>query len=173
MDERFSGTVRITNISDFIAPSAKCIIPLQMQTGEPLVTIRKRQAAMTETKKSAIKISLNDCLACSGCITSAETILVEEQSLTTDGIAGKQLCVVTVSPQSVCSIAVKRGLSVSQAAQLIASYFFSIGIHFVVDSSLGSSSMPRGSISRTSVQISSTYLGLFMPWICVLRREEP
>uniref|UniRef100_A0A158P9A9 Fe_hyd_lg_C domain-containing protein n=1 Tax=Angiostrongylus cantonensis TaxID=6313 RepID=A0A158P9A9_ANGCA len=74
-----------------------------------------------------VKISLNDCLACSGCITSAETILVEEQSLTRflDGIVGKQLCVVTVSPQSVCSIAVKRGLSTSQAARLIASYFFS------------------------------------------------
>lgn len=26
-------------------------------------------------------ISLNDCLACSGCITSAESVLVQQQSL--------------------------------------------------------------------------------------------
>lgn len=139
MDEGFNGTVRIANISDFIAPSTKCIVPLQTQTAEPLVTVRKTQPAMNEAKKITVKISLNDCLACSGCITSAETILVEEQSLTRflDGIVGKQLCVVTVSPQSVCSIAIKRGLSTSQAARVIASYFFSRGIHFVVDSSFG------------------------------------
>ena len=29
----------------------------------------------------AVKISLNDCLACNGCITSAETVLIEEQSI--------------------------------------------------------------------------------------------
>ncbi|XGW17908.1 hypothetical protein V3C99_002481 [Haemonchus contortus] len=110
MDEGFSGTVRISNISDFIAPSA-----------------------------GAVKISLNDCLACSGCITSAETVLVEEQSLTRllEGMSSKQLSVITVCPQSVCSIAVKRQIPVSQAAQLIASYFFSKGAHYVVDSTFG------------------------------------
>ncbi|VDO22591.1 unnamed protein product [Haemonchus placei] len=110
MEEGFSGTVRISNISDFIAPSA-----------------------------GAVKISLNDCLACSGCITSAETVLVEEQSLTRllEGMSSKQLSVITVCPQSVCSIAVKRQIPVSQAAQLIASYFFSKGAHYVVDSTFG------------------------------------
>jgi iron only hydrogenase large subunit-like protein len=27
-----------------------------------------------------VKVSLHDCLACSGCITSAETVLIEQQS---------------------------------------------------------------------------------------------
>lgn len=43
----------------------------------------------------------------------------------------KQLFVVTVSPQSVSSIAVKRQISASDAARLIATYFFSKGkAHF-------------------------------------------
>jgi hypothetical protein len=29
----------------------------------------------------AVKVSLNDCLACSGCVTSAETVLLQAQSL--------------------------------------------------------------------------------------------
>ncbi|KAK5971887.1 Cytosolic Fe-S cluster assembly factor [Trichostrongylus colubriformis] len=142
MDEGFSGTVRISNISDFIAPSANCIIPLEARVvEEPLVAVRKRQTVKEETKKGAVKISLNDCLACSGCITSAETVLVEEQSITRllEGMTGKQLSVITVCPQSVCSIAVKRKISVPRAAQLIASYFFSKGAHYVVDSTFGRS----------------------------------
>ncbi|WKX99084.1 hypothetical protein Q1695_014174 [Nippostrongylus brasiliensis] len=141
MDEGASGTVRITNISDFIAPNANCIIPLETKREEPLVSVRKRQApdSINGVKKSAVKISLNDCLACSGCITSAETVLIEEQSLSRvlEGMAGKQLCVISVSPQSVCSIAVKRRISVAQAAKLVASYFISKGAHFVIDSSFG------------------------------------
>ncbi|KAK6046125.1 iron only hydrogenase large subunit domain protein [Cooperia oncophora] len=54
-------------------------------------------------------------------------------------MSGKQISVVTVCPQSVCSIAVKRKISVSQAARMIASYFFSKGAHYVVDSTFGRS----------------------------------
>ncbi|CAJ0598948.1 unnamed protein product [Cylicocyclus nassatus] len=140
MSEEFSGVVRLTNISDFIAPNPNCIIPLETRTvEEPLVAVRKKQRDEDRPKKGAIKISLNDCLACSGCITSAETVLVEEQSLMRllDGFSEKKLCVVTVSPQSVCSIAVKRNLTLSETAKLISSFFFSKGAHYVIDSSFG------------------------------------
>ncbi|KAK6015092.1 hypothetical protein OSTOST_19494, partial [Ostertagia ostertagi] len=105
MDEGFSGTVRISNISDFIAPkrlAMNCIIPLETRiVEEPLVAVRKRDTVKNGAKKGAVKISLNDCLACSGCITSAETVLVEEQSITRllDGMSSKQLSVITVCPQ--------------------------------------------------------------------------
>lgn len=139
MDEGFSGTVRLTNISDFIAPSPNCIIPIEAKAEEPLVAVRSRQGAKNGVRKGPVKISLNDCLACSGCITSAETVLVEEQSITRllEGMTDKQLFVVTVSPQSVSSIAVKRQISASDAARLIATYFFSKGAHYVIDSSFG------------------------------------
>lgn len=34
-----------------------------------------------DTGTSAVKVTLQDCLACSGCVTSAETVLLEHQSI--------------------------------------------------------------------------------------------
>lgn len=41
--------------------------------------IAQSQAGL-ETKLEKAKITLNDCLACSGCITSAESVLITQQS---------------------------------------------------------------------------------------------
>lgn len=35
----------------------------------------------TPVKVEKAKISLDDCLACSGCVTSAETVLINQQSI--------------------------------------------------------------------------------------------
>ena len=34
-----------------------------------------------EAGSGAVKVTLQDCLACSGCVTSAETVLLEHQSV--------------------------------------------------------------------------------------------
>ena len=39
------------------------------------------QTLPTQSEADPIKISLQDCLACSGCVTSAETVLLEHQSI--------------------------------------------------------------------------------------------
>ena len=39
------------------------------------------QTLPVKSEKDAVKISLQDCLACSGCVTSAETVLLEHQSI--------------------------------------------------------------------------------------------
>lgn len=53
-------------------------------------------------------INLNDCLACSGCITSSEGILItsQSQSILLDFLQDRQdkLLVITVSPQSLASL---------------------------------------------------------------------
>lgn len=36
---------------------------------------------LIKKKENVAKVSLQDCLACSGCITTAETILIETQSI--------------------------------------------------------------------------------------------
>ena len=65
-------------------------------------------------KSSSIQVSLSDCLACSGCVTSAETVLMQQQSvseLLNKNFADKtQKLIVTISPQSVASLAVKYAL---------------------------------------------------------------
>jgi iron only hydrogenase large subunit-like protein len=60
----------------------------------------------------AVKVTLHDCLACSGCITTAETLLLEQQSTgellaALKPQAGKRV-VVTVSPQSRAALAGQR-----------------------------------------------------------------
>lgn len=56
----------------------------------------------------SLQVSLHDCLACSGCITSAETVLLQQQS--GDEFLAKLAdptlaVVVTVSPQSRAALA--------------------------------------------------------------------
>lgn len=134
-----------------------CIIPLTGQSTSskgglklngiaddaetPLVSIRTSKAAASKSPaKKPVKITLNDCLACSGCVTTAEAILIEQQSgeqligaLATHRAASftdRRIAVVTVSPQSLSSIAVGRRLSLAQAAQLIVAFFKQAGSLF-------------------------------------------
>uniref|UniRef100_A0A1I7TWN1 Fe_hyd_lg_C domain-containing protein n=1 Tax=Caenorhabditis tropicalis TaxID=1561998 RepID=A0A1I7TWN1_9PELO len=142
-DSGFSGVVRLSNVSDFIAPNLDCIVPLETRVvekkkEEPQVNIRqkKKQRPVDEEKKS-VKISLADCLACNGCITTAETVLVEEQSIgrLLEGIKNFPMAVITVSPQSIVSIAVKLQKTSEEVAIRIARYFKRRGVKYVIDSS--------------------------------------
>ena len=84
------------------------------------------------------QISLKDCLACSGCITSAETVLVQQQSVAeffsilneTD-----KLVVVSISPQTRASIASHFNITLAEAQKRLVLLFNKIGIKYVYDSS--------------------------------------
>ncbi|KAG8920154.1 Cytosolic Fe-S cluster assembly factor nar1 [Tulasnella sp. 418] len=103
----FSGALKLTDLNDFITPSQACIKPVEQVVDEDENLLREAGAASTQiqidssgayhevtstgtgnadskgTKTKKLKkaeISLNDCLACSGCITSAESVLITMQS---------------------------------------------------------------------------------------------
>lgn len=57
--------VKLDNLNDFIQPGTACVKPSQPKAG---------------TVAKVNDISLSDCLACSGCITTAETVLVQQQN---------------------------------------------------------------------------------------------
>ncbi|GMI12859.1 hypothetical protein TrRE_jg9430 [Triparma retinervis] len=91
------AALHLNNVSDYIEPSMACINPLftggvdKTNEGEP-TTKKKPVVALSlemeegeqepepafEPKKATI--SLSDCLACSGCVTSSESVLVNNQS---------------------------------------------------------------------------------------------
>ncbi|KAK0212670.1 iron hydrogenase [Desarmillaria ectypa] len=102
----FSGALTLTDLNDFIGPSQACIKPVE-QTNSISGTEKDAGAAATEirvdssgsyyevsadglsslrkhsssgTKLEQPQVNLNDCLACSGCITSAESVLITLQS---------------------------------------------------------------------------------------------
>lgn len=80
-----------------------------------------------------VQVSLTDCLACSGCVTSAETILIEQQShtevynlLESNKLCGdesRRMIVVTLSHQAIVSISAKYELPPQIAAEKLVSFF--------------------------------------------------
>jgi iron only hydrogenase large subunit-like protein len=103
-----------------------------------------RNKVSTSSSGSASKvatISLNDCLACSGCVTSAESVLIEQQSANKliNKLAEQQagdsgdIVVVAMSPQSRAAIASRLGISSGEAFLRIASVLKGMGVRYVVD----------------------------------------
>uniref|UniRef100_A0A8C0FVQ6 Cytosolic iron-sulfur assembly component 3 n=1 Tax=Bubo bubo TaxID=30461 RepID=A0A8C0FVQ6_BUBBB len=94
-------------------------------------------------KLEKAKITLNDCLACSGCITSAESVLITQQSheelckmLAFNKTAApdeRKLVVVSVSPQSRASLAARCKMGVLETAKKLTAFFKSLGVHYVFD----------------------------------------
>jgi iron only hydrogenase large subunit-like protein len=147
-----SAILSASDLNDFIAPGVACIKPI-----EPLSTHHKDTSAnpyevTTEDKLAAAnpqpaQISLTDCLACSGCVTSAEAMLVSLQSHGevldtldkwrswdgpregyTNGVNGgtnghtteeSRIFVATISPQVRASIAATYGISIREASNMI------------------------------------------------------
>ncbi|KZT41487.1 iron hydrogenase [Sistotremastrum suecicum HHB10207 ss-3] len=139
----FSGALTITDLNDFISPSQACIKPVEVKDAPPpdpgaaATTIHVDTlggyyeigdvSAKTPAKKlETAQISLNDCLACSGCITSAESVLITLQShsevlsfLSSNpppSSADHKVPVFSIAPQSLASLTAS--LSSSSSSQV-------------------------------------------------------
>ncbi|KFO34761.1 cytosolic iron-sulfur assembly component 3 [Fukomys damarensis] len=153
MASPFSGVLQLTDLDDFIGPSQDCIKPMKVDK-RPGSTVAKIQIEDDGSyfqidqdggtrRLEKAKVSLNDCLACSGCVTSAETVLITQQSheeLRKVLDANKtvppdqqRLVVLSVSPQSRASLAARFQLSPTDTARKLTSFFKKIGAHFVFD----------------------------------------
>lgn len=97
-----------------------------------------------------MEITLQDCLACSGCITSAEGVLITQQSqeellkvlrenqtlkATGDNDQGK-IIVFTISIQPLLSLAHRYQLSVEDAARHLAGYLRHLGADYVLSTKI-------------------------------------
>ncbi|OCF39088.1 cytosolic Fe-S cluster assembly factor NAR1 [Kwoniella heveanensis CBS 569] len=147
----FSGALTITDLDDFLTPSQACIIPVRnaktATEGEgpteihidsnnnyyEVATYPTGDAGpSTLNNKKALEkaeINLNDCLACSGCITSTESMLITLQShnevlsfissnpvaLDPDAPCHKpRLPILSISPQTLASLSAAYSTSSSR-----------------------------------------------------------
>ncbi|KAM6957315.1 cytosolic Fe-S cluster assembly factor narfl [Aplochiton taeniatus] len=152
MASHFSGVLQLTDLDDFITPSQECVKPVKVEKkqGKSVAKIQIEDDGSYfqinqdggKHKLEKAKITLNDCLACSGCITSAESVLITQQSHeelyrvlreNKSGDTGQRVVVVSVSPQSRASLAARYGLSSSEAGRRLTAFFKRLGVHHVFD----------------------------------------
>lgn len=145
-----SAILSADDLNDFISPGVACIKPVEtLPQQQPEETVNPYEVTTEEKVKAEnappAQISLTDCLACSGCVTSAEAVLVSLQSHSevldtldkygelqvpwtsqNDGAAGGagedeegRIFVATVSPQSRASLAATYGVSEREAGHMV------------------------------------------------------
>ncbi|KAM5440667.1 Cytosolic Fe-S cluster assembly factor nar1 [Microsporum canis] len=132
-----SAILSADDLNDFISPGVACIKPVETlpkKKEENLYEVTTEDKLEEENPPPA-QISLTDCLACSGCVTSAEAVLVSLQShaevLNTldaspeirigsaDGAGCGKIFVASVSPQVRASLAATYGISEKKAGYMI------------------------------------------------------
>lgn len=143
-----SAILSADDLNDFISPGVACIKPIETlpaqkpEDGDPYeVTTEDKIAA---SNPPPAQISLTDCLACSGCVTSAEAVLVSlqshvevlntldahrslplpwEQCANSNSTNGHndqgKIFVASISPQSRASLAALYNISSTEADRLI------------------------------------------------------
>lgn len=129
------ASLLLGDLNDYIEPSQACILP---------PSEKKQDAGSDKNAEQPVTITLADCLACSGCVTSAETILVAQQTYNKllDALSSgsyKRTCV-SLSSQTVASLAAKFHLSADSTWRRL-NYFLKtiLGVHDVLDISVARS----------------------------------
>ena len=141
----FSGALRLVDLDDFIGPSTECIKPVKVLEGSESASVVRINGGESLPKA---QITLNDCLACSGCITSAESVLISKQSdeeMIRVFAANKSkplddpsrlVLIVSISPQSAASLATRYDLAAAETTTKLAGLFKHFGADHVFDLSL-------------------------------------
>ncbi|MCO5547603.1 hypothetical protein L7F22_001054 [Adiantum nelumboides] len=151
MTGKFSAGLKLGDLNDFIAPSQACVVSLNgikknNMLEEVLVQVQERARAkkfdtnfdLKTVDTTPVKVTLHDCLACSGCITSAETVMLEQQSVDEfikQVSSEDKAVIVSISPQSRTSLACYYGISPLQAFKKLTTFFKSLGVKAVFDTS--------------------------------------
>ncbi|KAK4551803.1 Cytosolic Fe-S cluster assembly factor nar1 [Recurvomyces mirabilis] len=136
-----SAILSADDLNDFINPGVACIKPVEtlpkqqpIEGGNPYEVTTEEKVQASQPPPPA-QISLTDCLACSGCVTSAEAVLSHSEVLDTldrhaeikvagDGssVVGQdnnKIFVASVSPQTRASLAATYKVSELEAGHMI------------------------------------------------------
>jgi len=123
------GDISADTETSIFAPSE-----LQSSSNKKSKTSRVVKAGASNKKAT---ISLNDCLACSGCVTSAETVLITTQSAAKfkrelqKCIASGGSCHVSIAPQTLASLATEHDESLSTTFGKLEYFFRTMGVNSV------------------------------------------
>lgn len=164
--------IQLDNLNDFIHPARACTKP-------PIDT--KKSGKVTKIKD----ISLSDCLACSGCITSAEKVLVDQQHSDklfeaireNSRLERKRIIIASISLQAITSIANKNQLLVQDTAERLCTFLKAIGVDKVYEINLARHlsliESHREFIERKTTNDELPLLSSVCPgWICYVEKTN-
>lgn len=137
----------------------ECIKPVDIKTVKSAtgskITIYEDGAYLENSqhglqKLQKVEITLQDCLACSGCITSAEGVLITQQSQEellriftenqelkkSESSEKAKLIVITISQQPILSLAKRFNLNPEDCAKHLCGYFKQLGADVVLDTKI-------------------------------------
>eukprot|EP00698_Gefionella_okellyi_P018828 TRINITY_DN568_c0_g1_i1.p1 TRINITY_DN568_c0_g1~~TRINITY_DN568_c0_g1_i1.p1 ORF type:complete len:302 (-),score=32.89 TRINITY_DN568_c0_g1_i1:88-993(-) len=122
------------------------------------------------------KISLKDCLACSGCVTSAETVVLEQQNVNEFLKKSSENCMVTISNQSVASLAAHWRSDIQSTIARINRGLRRLGVKKIFDLASGNDLAARSTTSEFLARIRArTMLPLLTSscpgWICMAEKR--
>ena len=194
-----SAILSADDLNDFISPGVACIKPVETlpkQLPQQSNTYEVAKEGQQLEENAPAQISLTDCLACSGCVTSAEAVLVSLQShaevlntLDTEGT----VFVASVSPQVRASIAATYGVSEKEAGWMIEQLLggpqglasggkFGNAFKWIVDTNamretslvLGAEEVTESSSTKNGQDPKRPVLSSACPgWICYAEKTHP
>ncbi|RLV94595.1 Cytosolic Fe-S cluster assembly factor NAR1 [Spathaspora sp. JA1] len=182
-----SALLSADDLNDFISPGVACIKPVQelpAPTPKPTeLEIQVQTEDVTPTKLSPAQISLADCLACSGCITSAEEVLVAQHShkellKALNEHDNERIFVASISHQARASLALAYNIDVIQLDQLLINFLKKIGFTYIVGTSLGRElsliTESNSMIHRKQQQFEGPVLSSICPgWVLYAEKTHP
>ena len=119
-------------------PTKKLTLQLEADTAPRKPDLIKSVQGSGGATKAAVSVA--DCLACSGCVTSAETVLITQQSNETFNKALESgthnFIVLTMSTQSLASLATHLAVPLPRLNVLVAAFWRSRGVHLVTETSV-------------------------------------
>ena len=142
----FSTGLKITNLDDFITPTTACVLPvagMAVPEGSVAAPIYGTSAESSAPARVA-RVTLSDCLSCSGCLTSAETVLLDSQSVDAfrkqcaEAAASGRIVVASVAPAALASLATHWGLQTQRdALRELRTRLRPFGVRAVVGNGIG------------------------------------
>ncbi|KAH8582127.1 nuclear prelamin A recognition factor [Cryptosporidium sp. chipmunk genotype I] len=141
----FSTAAKLANLDDYLESSQDCIVSLlsDKDDSKPKIAVmRPAKAQNNDGNEPGISdkatVNVADCLACSGCVTSAEAKLLQDQNATEfmNQLKQKRLTVVSISNQSCSSFANQLNCDLKTIQRKLSGLFKHVGAKFVMNSTI-------------------------------------
>ena len=181
-----SAILSADDLNDFILPGLACVKPVQELPSIPEPsddveievdmegnTVEILTKDGTRNELGAAQISLADCLACLGCVTSAEEVLVAQHSYqevlnALESQRGNAIFVASICHQTRASLAAAYGRTIDQVDYALLDLFVNqMGFRHVVGTGLGRKiSLFNEAATTAHMRQQGTILGPVLSSIC-------